>query len=90
MGSTAKSAKAWVSIPSDLLQKIDELAGKRKRSQFIAEATRKELSRLKLEGALDAAAGAWKDGEHPELVQLGTYQWVRNLRTSPAGKTEPD
>jgi len=29
--------------------------------------------------ALKAAAGAWKDKDHPELKQ-GSAQWVRKLR----------
>ncbi len=41
---------------------------------------KKELKRIQLLQAIQEAAGAWKDEGHPELVEKGTYQWVRELR----------
>jgi hypothetical protein len=38
-----------------------------------------QLMRLRQIGALKAAAGCWKDSDHPELKQ-GSAMWVRNLR----------
>ena len=73
-------SKAHLLFPEDLLQAIDKLVGKRGRSKFVAEATRKELQRMQLQKALEKAAGAWKDEDHPELKEKGTYQWVRDLR----------
>jgi len=73
-------SKAHLVFPEDLLQAIDKLVGKRGRSKFVAEATRKELQRMQLQKALEKAAGAWKDEDHPELKEKGTYQWVRDLR----------
>ena len=72
--------KSHLTIPQDVLEQIDGLVGKRKRSKFITEATKKELKRLKLQGALERAAGIWKDEDYPELKEKGTYQWVRDLR----------
>ena len=72
--------KAHLVFPEDLLQSIDKLVGKRKRSKFVVEATRKELRRIQLLQALRKTAGAWKDEDHPELVKKGTYQWVREQR----------
>ena len=46
------------------------------------EATRKELRRVQFLQALQEAAGSWKDEEHPELEERGTYQWVRDQRES--------
>ncbi len=46
----------------------------------MVKATRKELKRIQFLQALREAAGAWKDEDHPELVEKGTYQWVRELR----------
>ncbi len=46
----------------------------------MVEATRKELKRIQLLQALQEAAGSWKDEEHPELKEKGTYQWVRDQR----------
>ena len=46
----------------------------------MVEATRKELKRIQFLQALQEAAGSWKDEEHPELKERGTYQWVRDQR----------
>jgi hypothetical protein len=72
--------KAHLIFPEDVLQAIDNLVGKRGRSKFVVEATRKELKRIQLQKALEKAAGAWKDEDHPEIKEKGTYQWVRDLR----------
>jgi metal-responsive CopG/Arc/MetJ family transcriptional regulator len=73
-------SKAHLVFPEELLQAIDKLVGKRGRSKFVGEATRKELKRIQLQKALEKAAGAWKDEDHPETKQKGTYRWVRDLR----------
>ncbi len=44
------------------------------------KAKRKELKRTQLLQALKEAAGTWKDKDHPELKDKGTYQWVREQR----------
>jgi hypothetical protein len=72
--------KAHLVFPEDLLQAIDKLVGKRGRSKFVVEATRKELKRIRLQEALEKTAGAWKDEDHPEIKEKGTYRWVRDLR----------
>jgi len=36
--------------------------------------------RIRFLKALEEAAGAWKDEDHPELREKGTYHWVRDLR----------
>jgi len=46
----------------------------------MVEAARKELKRVRLLQAIQEAAGSWKDEGHPELVEKGTYLWVRELR----------
>jgi metal-responsive CopG/Arc/MetJ family transcriptional regulator len=72
--------KAHLIFPEELLQAIDKLVGKRGRSKFVVEATRKELKRIQFLQTLQEVAGSWKDEEHPELVEKGTYQWVREQR----------
>lgn len=59
---------------------IDTLVGKRGRSAFLTEAAEKELMRLRQIKALEGAAGAWKDKDHPELRQ-GAAKWVKKLRS---------
>jgi len=46
----------------------------------VVEATRKELKRIQFLQALQEAAGSWKDEDHPELKEKGTYKWVREQR----------
>jgi len=75
-----KMVKTPLVLPEDLIKEIDKLMGRRKRSKFITKATRKELKRIRLQKALERAAGAWKDEDHPELEKKGTSQWVRNFR----------
>ena len=53
---------------------------KKRSSMTIAEATNKELKRARLQRAMEKAAGSWKDEDHPDLKEKGTYQWVRDLR----------
>ena len=72
--------KAHLIFPENLLQAIDKLVGKRGRSKFVVEATRKELKRIQFLQALQEAAGSWKDEDHPELKEKGTYKWVREQR----------
>lgn len=76
----AAKNKAHFVFPSDLLEDIDKLVGRRKRNKFVVEATKKELKRIKLIKALEAAAGSWEDKDHPEIVEKGTYEWIRELR----------
>ncbi len=76
----SKMVKTPLILPEDLVKEIDELIGRRKRSKFITKVTRKELKRIHLQRALERAAGAWKDEDHPELEKKGTYKWVRDFR----------
>jgi metal-responsive CopG/Arc/MetJ family transcriptional regulator len=71
--------RTHVVIPAQLVQQIDTVVGKRGRSKFLTEAAEKELLRRRQMNAIDAAAGAWNDKDHPELKE-GTAKWVRKLR----------
>ncbi len=55
------------------------LVGSRRRSSFLTQAAERELMRLRQIKALDEAAGAWRDKDHPEL-KLGAAKWVKKLR----------
>ena len=59
--------KAHLVIPRDILEQVDQIAGKRKRSLFIAEATREKLQRERFSKILEETQGAWNDKNHPEL-----------------------
>jgi metal-responsive CopG/Arc/MetJ family transcriptional regulator len=71
--------RTHVVLSNHLVKEIDALVGARQRSSFISEATERELMRRRQIEALKAAAGAWKDKDHPELKQ-GSEKWVQKLR----------
>ncbi|HXB71991.1 MAG TPA: hypothetical protein VNY05_27390 [Candidatus Acidoferrales bacterium] len=71
--------RTHVVLSDQLVKEIDTLVGSRQRSSFISEAAEKELMRRRQIAAIKAAAGAWKDKDHPELKE-GSAKWVRKLR----------
>ena len=71
--------RTHVVLAEELIEDIDRLVGARQRSSFLTEAAEKELMRRRQIEALRAAAGAWKDKDHPELKQ-GSAKWVRKMR----------
>ena len=71
--------RAHVILPEDVVAGIDSLVGKRGRSAFLAEVAREEIQRRRQREALQAAAGSWKDKDHPEL-KGGSAAWVRKMR----------
>lgn len=78
-----KNNKTHLVFPKELLETIDELIGKRKRSQFVVEAVKERLARERLARILEKAAGCWTDKNHPELkTKKDLYRYVRNLRKS--------
>lgn len=75
-------ARTHVIIEEDIVKEIDRLVGKKKRSSFISEATKKELKRLKQLSIIKKLRGVWKDEDHPHLAgKDGTYKWLRKLRS---------
>ena len=76
-----QKVKTNLIFPEDLLIAIDRLVGTRKRTKFIVEATQEKLERLRFSQALDRAAGAWKDENHPDLkTQKDINQYLRETR----------
>jgi len=71
--------RTHVVVPEELIMEVDRLSGKRKRSQFIARAIKREIQRLNYIMAVKETAGAWETKEHPELKD-GSETWVRKLR----------
>ena len=68
-----------VVLSAQLVKDIDALLGARRRSSFLTEAAEEKLMRLRQLKALEAAAGSWKDKDHPELKQRAA-KWVAKLR----------
>lgn len=71
--------RTHVVVSEELVEEIDRLSGKRKRSWFITQAVRKEIQRLNFLNAVKETAGAWNDNDHPEFKN-GVENWVRSLR----------
>jgi hypothetical protein len=71
--------RTHVIIPEQLVKDIDQLVGSRQRSSFLTEAAEEKLLRYRQIAAIKAAAGAWKDEDHPELKQ-GAAKWVAKMR----------
>ena len=68
--------KAHLVFPEEILDAVDEVAGKRKRSLFIVEATQEKLERERFLKALEGTKGVWTAKRHPELRtkrDLGRY-----------------
>ena len=73
--------KAHVIMNNDILNEIDRVAGKRKRSFFIEQATMEKLKREKFLKVLEETKGAWSDKRHPELkTSKDMEQYVREKR----------
>jgi hypothetical protein len=74
-------ARTHVVMSDEVLEAIDEVAGKRGRSHFLEEAAKERLERLALESSLDATAGIasgsgyahWRD-------RPAAAAWVRKTR----------
>jgi hypothetical protein len=71
--------RTHVVVSEELVEEIDRLSGRRKRSWFITQAVVKEIQRLNFLNAVKETAGAWDDRDHPEFKK-GVEGWVRNLR----------
>lgn len=68
-----------VTIPQELLAEVDELAGPRGRSQFVAEAVALKVKREHLRRALDTTRGALV-GTPSYMGPDETYRWIRSMR----------
>jgi hypothetical protein len=75
--------KITVTLPEDLLARLDTRVPARQRSRFIAEAIESQLTIAEQLVALDETAGAWSDEKHPEmLTDEGIDSWLSDLRQS--------
>ncbi len=72
-------ARTNVTLPEELLREVDELAGPRGRSQFVADAVAARVKRERLRKALDASRGVFK-GTSSYMTPDEAYRWVRSMR----------
>jgi hypothetical protein len=71
--------RTLISIPPRIAVRIDQIAGPRRRTEFIVQVLGDEILRREQLAALEQAAGAWKDEDHPELAD-GASVYVEKLR----------
>ena len=84
---TMNNRRTHVIIPDQLVAEIDQLVGKRGRSQFLVGAATYEVKRQRQLAALRAATGAWKLADHPEL-KGGAVAYQRKLRAESERRLE--
>lgn len=75
--------KAHLVFPLNILEEVDQIAGKRKRSLFIVKATQEKLERERFLRTLDETKGAWADKYHSELRnERDMEKYLREKRSS--------
>jgi len=75
--------KAHLVFPRNILEEVDQIAGKRKRSLFIVKATQEKLERERFLKTLDETKGAWSDRYHAGLrTERDMEKYLREKRSS--------
>lgn len=72
-------ARTNVTLPEELLRQVDELAGPRGRSAFVAEAVTAKVKRERLRKALDNLRGITV-GTPSYMTPEESYRWIRSMR----------
>jgi hypothetical protein len=81
--------RTHVILPDKLLEEIDSVVGKRKRSRFVEEAIREKLKRGSLLKALKETCGVLPPEEYPEWeTPEKTAAWVRESRRRDSDRLE--
>ena len=72
-------ARTNLTLPEQLLAEVDEIAGPRGRSRYVAEAVAQRLRRDRLRRAVDASAGVLRGTRHG-MSRAQVTQWIDQLR----------
>ena len=73
--------RTHIVLPDEVVEAVDELVGKRRRSAFITEAVRERVRREGLLRVLKESAGILKAEDHPEwATSRKVAAWVRKIR----------
>jgi len=76
-------AKTHLVFPLNILEEVDQIAGKRKRSLFIVQATQEKLQKERFLKTLDETKGAWTDKHHAELItERDMERYLKGKRSS--------
>ena len=74
-------------LPEDLVREVDEVAGPRNRSRFVADAVAYKLHREKLRAAFDRSFGILRAEDYPHWsTSEKVVEWIREMR---AEETDP-
>jgi predicted transcriptional regulator len=74
-------ARTNLTLPEDLLQQVDEIAGPRGRSRYVAEAVAQRVKRDRLRRAIDNAFGSLvPEGGRP-MTRDEVSAWVAEQRS---------
>ncbi len=73
--------KITVTIPQELLLRLDKFVPQRQRSQFIALAIQTQLAIAEQANAIEESAGIWRDEDYPEMkTDEDIDAWLKELR----------
>jgi len=79
-----------LSLPADLVERLDKVAGPRNRSAFAEEALRRAIRREQLRVAIERTAGSLSAEDYPHWrTSEDVVAWVREMRAEETS-TEPD
>jgi hypothetical protein len=82
--STMALARTNLTLPEDLLREVDELAGPRGRSRYVAEAVAQRVKRDRLGEAIRETAGIMV-GRPGWMSPDEVVRWVGELRSEETG-----
>jgi len=73
-------ARTNLTLPQQLLREVDQIAGPRGRSKYVAEAVAQRVKRDRLRRAIGTAAGAMVGSPH-QMSRDQVTAWVDDLRS---------
>lgn len=74
-------ARTNLTLPEELLREVDEIAGPRGRSRYVADAVAARVKRDRLRRAIDAAAGSLVPKGGRPMTRAEVSAWVEELRS---------
>ena len=77
---TMALARTNLTLPEELMREVDELAGPRGRSRYVAEAVAQRVKRDRLGKAIRESAGVMK-GKPGSMTPEEVTQWVASMRS---------
>jgi metal-responsive CopG/Arc/MetJ family transcriptional regulator len=73
-------ARTNLTLPEELLREVDEIAGPRGRSRYVAEAVAQRVKRDSLGKAIGATAGVMVGSQH-QMSRDEVTAWIDELRS---------